>query len=131
MFIAVLLGPIVGFFLTAKATALYVDFDRIPADQIPNIQQDDPRWIGAWWLFFPLFSILLFTAALPMYLYPKVMKSDAVESCDDDAEDVEKEQDAENAAAAETLQMGTGRIFKDTSDGVIQSLKGVFMLNNL
>ncbi|XP_072039000.1 solute carrier organic anion transporter family member 2A1-like [Amphiura filiformis] len=81
LFIAALLGPIVGYFLTSKATSLYVDFDRISANQIPNIKQHDPRWIGAWWLFFPLFSILMFVAALPMFMYPKVMKPSSVESC--------------------------------------------------
>ena len=67
-----MLGPILGFYLTARATALYVDFDRMPADQIPKISQDDPRWIGAWWLGFPVFAIMLMVIALPMFLYPKV-----------------------------------------------------------
>ena len=72
LFIAMLLGPIMGFSLSATALAFYVDFDRIPADQIPKINQDDPRWIGAWWLAFPLFAIMMLIVALPMFFYPKV-----------------------------------------------------------
>ena len=53
------IGPSFGFLLSAMTTKLYVDFDRVPVDQIPDIEQFDPRWIGAWWLGFVISGPLL------------------------------------------------------------------------
>ena len=53
------IGPSFGFLLSAQTTKLYVDFDRVAADQIPDIEQFDPRWIGAWWLGFVIAGTLL------------------------------------------------------------------------
>ena len=39
------IGPSFGFLLSAQTTKLYVEFDRIPADEIPDIEQTDSQWI--------------------------------------------------------------------------------------
>ena len=40
------MGGITGYVQTFLFDSLYVDFDRVEAGDIPNIPQDDPRWIG-------------------------------------------------------------------------------------
>ena len=53
------IGPSFGFLLSAQTTKLYVDFDRLPAEKIPDIAQNDPRWIGAWWLGFAMCGVFM------------------------------------------------------------------------
>ncbi len=60
--------------MTASATSFYVDFDRIPSSDIPDIPQDDPRWIGAWWLGFLAPGVVLIILAFPMFFFPRKMK---------------------------------------------------------
>ncbi len=67
------MGPICALLLGSKATSLYVDFDRVDPDLIPDIPQHDPRWLGAWWLGFLVGGCLLAIAAIPMLFYPKRM----------------------------------------------------------
>ncbi|XP_072037993.1 solute carrier organic anion transporter family member 2A1-like [Amphiura filiformis] len=117
MFIAITIGPIGGFFLTSTATALYVDFDRVPAHLIPNLHQNDPRWIGAWWLGFPFFSVLLIIAAVPMFFYPKVMRRKVSDDKDEEKKDDQDEDDMK------TLPMTKGSIIRDASGGIIHIIK--------
>ena len=71
MFMIMGLGPAIGFFLSSQATSLYIDFDRVAAENIPDIPPYDPRWVGAWWLGFIVLGILLLILAFPFFLYPK------------------------------------------------------------
>ena len=66
-------GPPVGLLMGAWATSFYVDFDRIPAEDIPAIPQDDPRWIGAWWIGCVVCFVLLLVFGFPAYFYPRSM----------------------------------------------------------
>ena len=109
-----------GFFLTSTATSLYVDFDRLPADQIPDIHQYDPRWIGAWWLGFPLFAILIVIVAIPMFFYPKVMRQKVTESCvEEDAENTDEHQDMASIPPK-------GDLMRMASGGVLKTIKGLY-----
>ncbi|XP_072035486.1 solute carrier organic anion transporter family member 5A1-like [Amphiura filiformis] len=67
------LGAPAGFMLSAQTTSFFVDFDRIPAETIPDIPQFDPRWIGAWWLGLIACAFLWILVSLPMCFYPKQM----------------------------------------------------------
>lgn len=40
-----LFGPTIGFLMSSYALKLYVD-----PYLTPNINNEDPRWIGAWWI---------------------------------------------------------------------------------
>ena len=53
------IGPALGFMTSSFTTKLYVDFDRVSAEEIPDIDQYDPRWVGAWWLGFLVVGILM------------------------------------------------------------------------
>ncbi|XP_072026899.1 solute carrier organic anion transporter family member 5A1-like [Amphiura filiformis] len=73
LFVAMALGATCGYIMSSQTTSLYVDFDRIPIHDIPDIPHYDPRWIGAWWLGFIVAGIVMIVCALPMFLFPKKM----------------------------------------------------------
>ncbi len=123
MFIAITIGPIGGFFITSATTSLYVDFNRIPADAIPDLHQYDPRWIGAWWLAFPIFSVLLIIVALPMFFYPKEMIRVPTDDEKGDQKPVKDEQEDDDDMNA--LAPTKGSIFSDTSGGIVHMIKGI------
>ncbi|KAK7867916.1 hypothetical protein R5R35_005269 [Gryllus longicercus] len=61
-----MLGPTIGFSLASYALSQYVDLDVTPL-----IDQDDPRWIGAWWIGYgPSVALGLVLAAF-MMLFPR------------------------------------------------------------
>ena len=69
------IGAPFGILFSAWATSFYVDFNRIPANKIPdNIPQEDPRWIGAWWLGLVVCFVCLVAVGIPMGLYPRSMR---------------------------------------------------------
>lgn len=67
------IGPPLGLLMGAWASAFYVDYNRIPSDEIPDIPLEDPRWIGAWWLGLVVCFVGLVTVGIPMYFYPRSM----------------------------------------------------------
>ncbi|XP_041469910.1 solute carrier organic anion transporter family member 2A1-like [Lytechinus variegatus] len=88
LFMAFSFGPSCGFLFAAFTTRLYVDFDRVPSDQIPGISQNDPRWIGAWWLGFVILSIILVILSIPIFFYPRTLPS-AVKKWKEERKDAE------------------------------------------
>ncbi|XP_061658420.1 solute carrier organic anion transporter family member 2B1 isoform X2 [Syngnathoides biaculeatus] len=64
------IGPAFGFLSGAFLLRLYVDFDKISADEV-ELDRKDLRWVGAWWLGFLVASCLLFMAALPYFFFPR------------------------------------------------------------
>lgn len=53
-----MLAPLVGFSLAAVCLKLYVD-----PTLHPTIKDDDPRWVGAWWVgWFVLAAVLILGA---------------------------------------------------------------------
>ncbi|XP_048257217.1 solute carrier organic anion transporter family member 2B1-like [Haliotis rufescens] len=51
-------------------------FSRIPVDLKDTLlTQTDPRWIGAWWLGFLVFGSIAVVLALPLFFYPRRMKT--------------------------------------------------------
>ena len=42
----------------------------------------DPRFIGAWWIGFLVIGGLLFLVSLPMFLFPKQLKTASVKAVD-------------------------------------------------
>ncbi|XP_068187667.1 solute carrier organic anion transporter family member 2B1 [Antennarius striatus] len=79
-------GPAFGFITGSLMLRFYVDFDKIPKDQI-KLNPRDLRWVGAWWLGFLVAACLLFLTALPYFFFPRNM------SKEDDADDAESTQD--------------------------------------
>ncbi|XP_077596862.1 solute carrier organic anion transporter family member 2B1 isoform X2 [Stigmatopora nigra] len=66
------IGPALGFLSGAFMLRLYVDLDKMSADEL-ELESGDLRWVGAWWLGFLVASCLLFLAALPYFFFPRNM----------------------------------------------------------
>ncbi|XP_071480109.1 solute carrier organic anion transporter family member 5A1-like, partial [Diadema antillarum] len=127
LFTAFTIGPSMGFLLGSLTTSKYVDFDRVTPDQIPDISQSDPRWIGAWWLGFIITGVILAVLSLPIFFYPKILPS-ALEKWRQERE-VEKEdrsdetlvKESENALPLrESLQIDSN----DNGKGLWTVIKG-------
>jgi len=61
-----ILGPSFGFLLGALCTSLYADLSNEA-----NINTNNPRWVGAWWLGLVGISVTLLLASVPMFAFPK------------------------------------------------------------
>ncbi|XP_072046314.1 solute carrier organic anion transporter family member 2A1-like [Amphiura filiformis] len=72
-------GAVIGFLVSSFTNSLYVDFDRLKPEDIPNIPQNDTRWVGAWWLGFVINGILLLVFTIPMFFFPRIMKTNEKE----------------------------------------------------
>ncbi|XP_068600333.1 solute carrier organic anion transporter family member 2B1 [Brachionichthys hirsutus] len=81
-------GPAFSFITGSLMLRFYVDFDKMPKDQI-KLNSRDLRWVGAWWLGFLVASCLLFITALPYFFFPRNM------SKEDDTDDAESTPDCQ------------------------------------
>ncbi|VVC45455.1 Organic anion transporter polypeptide OATP,Kazal domain,Major facilitator superfamily domain [Cinara cedri] len=61
-----ILGPSFGFLLGSFCTRLYADLSTEP-----NMDTNNPRWVGAWWLGLVGISVTLLLASMPMFAFPK------------------------------------------------------------
>ncbi len=61
-----LLGPTLGFLLGSFCLTTYV----YPHED-PGFSEGDPRWIGAWWLGYPIIGSLILVFAGPLACFPQ------------------------------------------------------------
>ncbi|XP_033645503.1 solute carrier organic anion transporter family member 2A1-like isoform X1 [Asterias rubens] len=73
LFIAVSIGPLLGFLFGSTFLNIFVDFDRVPANERPTFEQNDPRFIGAWWLGFVCLGGAVMLLSIPFFFFPKHM----------------------------------------------------------
>lgn len=64
-----ILGPAVAFMLGGIFSRIYVTLEDV------DLTPQDSHWIGAWWLGFIFFGLLSITASIPLFFFPKRMKS--------------------------------------------------------
>ncbi|XP_067138889.1 solute carrier organic anion transporter family member 74D-like [Centruroides vittatus] len=59
-------GPALGFLISSFSLRYYEDpfFD-------PGFTEDDPRWVGAWWMGFLILSALIVIFSIPMFFFPR------------------------------------------------------------
>ncbi|XP_065222982.1 solute carrier organic anion transporter family member 74D-like [Planococcus citri] len=75
-----LLGPTIGFFLSSYFLKIYL----VPT-LTPTITNEDPRWIGAWWIGWYPIGILGLICAFAMALFPKMLPRAALRKVNDDS----------------------------------------------
>ncbi|XP_063996561.1 solute carrier organic anion transporter family member 4C1 [Pogoniulus pusillus] len=63
-----LLGPAVGYVLGGQILNIYIDI-QIPESAM--MHQDDPRWLGAWWIPFLACFFLIWLLIIPFSCFPK------------------------------------------------------------
>ncbi|ELU15238.1 hypothetical protein CAPTEDRAFT_212824 [Capitella teleta] len=61
-------APVLGFLLGAWASNIYVDLSD------PNLDSQDPRWVGAWWIGYVISALCSFLPVIPLALFPQRMK---------------------------------------------------------
>lgn len=65
-------GPALGFVGGGFLLRLFVDFNRVDKDKI-TLQNDDTRWVGAWWMGYLICGGIIFLCTLPLTGYPADM----------------------------------------------------------
>ncbi|KAF4015382.1 hypothetical protein G4228_006834 [Cervus hanglu yarkandensis] len=63
-----ILGPAVGYVLGGQLLTLYIDIDL---KHSIDITEDDPRWLGAWWIGFLISWLLAWSLIIPFSCFPK------------------------------------------------------------
>ncbi|XP_074063007.1 solute carrier organic anion transporter family member 4C1-like [Macrotis lagotis] len=62
------LGPAIGYVLGGQLLKIYIDADM---GKRTFINEDDPRWLGAWWIGFILSWFLAWSLIVPFSCFPK------------------------------------------------------------
>ncbi|XP_023977638.1 solute carrier organic anion transporter family member 4C1 [Physeter macrocephalus] len=62
------LGPAVGYVLGGQLLTMYIDVDL---GQSIDITEDDPRWLGAWWIGFLMSWLFAWSLIIPFSCFPK------------------------------------------------------------
>ncbi|KAG6940386.1 solute carrier organic anion transporter family member 4C1 [Chelydra serpentina] len=63
-----LLGPALGYVLGGQLLNIYID---VPLQTSTEIDPDDPRWLGAWWIAFLLCCFATWLLIVPFSCFPK------------------------------------------------------------
>uniref|UniRef100_A0A8C8BD65 Solute carrier organic anion transporter family member n=1 Tax=Otus sunia TaxID=257818 RepID=A0A8C8BD65_9STRI len=63
-----LLGPAIGYILGGQLLNIYIDI-QIP--ESTKMDQDDPRWLGAWWIAFLACFFAIWLLIIPFSCFPK------------------------------------------------------------
>lgn len=63
-----LLAPAIGYTMASYFLKFYV-----APDLHPKITDEDPRWIGAWWLGYFVFGVVMMIAAPIICTFPKIL----------------------------------------------------------
>lgn len=116
------IGPAFGFITGSLMLRFYVDFDKLSKDQI-ELNHEDLRWVGAWWLGFLVASCLLFLAALPYLFFPRNMPKE------DDAADVESRPDTKQQQTNQPQEDSLLQFLKSFPRTALRTLRSpVFLL---
>lgn len=68
-----LLGPAAGYALASYCLKIYISPELTPV-----ITNKDPRWLGAWWMGWIIFAMLLFISSFMTMMFPKELPRSAV-----------------------------------------------------
>ncbi|XP_053423415.1 solute carrier organic anion transporter family member 4C1 [Nycticebus coucang] len=63
-----ILGPAIGYVLGGQLLTMYID---VAMGHSPDVTEDDPRWLGAWWIGFLLAWIFAWSLIIPFSCFPK------------------------------------------------------------
>ncbi|KAM9507561.1 solute carrier organic anion transporter family member 4C1 isoform 2-T2 [Guaruba guarouba] len=69
-----LLGPAVGYVLGGQLLNIYIDIE-IP--ESTEMDPDDPRWLGAWWMGFLVCFVAIWPLIIPFSCFPKYLPGTA------------------------------------------------------
>nr|CAB3266353.1 solute carrier organic anion transporter family member 2A1-like [Phallusia mammillata] len=104
------IGPGIGYVIGSWTSNIYVDFDRVPAENVTITSEDKTVWIGAWWLGYLVIGTWVALAALPLLLFPKRLPKEVDSDCDPDCDDSDSVEmrPLENGGSIESKEHGKG-----------------------
>ncbi|KAJ7320490.1 hypothetical protein JRQ81_020001 [Phrynocephalus forsythii] len=70
LFATTTVGPALAFLVGSVMLRFYVDIDKFSPSEI-HINQNDPRWVGAWWLGFIFSASIVAISAIPYFFFPR------------------------------------------------------------
>ncbi|XP_016116533.1 solute carrier organic anion transporter family member 2B1-like [Sinocyclocheilus grahami] len=77
LFAITVIGPAFGYMMSSALLRFYVDVDKMSSDDL-DLKNDDPRWVGAWWLGFLIAATLLLLTSLPYLFFPRKMSREEI-----------------------------------------------------
>ncbi|TRY69950.1 hypothetical protein TCAL_04473 [Tigriopus californicus] len=80
-----LLGPTLGFLLASFCLKTFVN----PGVD-PGYDETDPRWVGAWWLGYPIIGALILVFAFPLAFFPQRLPKEGTDADRKEKEDLMK-----------------------------------------
>ncbi|XP_074992699.1 solute carrier organic anion transporter family member 4C1 [Calonectris borealis] len=115
-----LLGPAIGYVLGGQLLNIYIDI-QIP--ESTKMDQDDPRWLGAWWIAFLACFFAIWLLIIPFSCFPKHLPGTAKIQ----AEKVSETHNDGSEALVETKNIG--RSFKDFPMALLILLKNPVLMS--
>lgn len=109
------LGPAFGYTLGGQMLDIYIDFDHVSNVEL---ESDDSRWLGAWWIGFIACWILSWCMIIPLTCFPKHLPG---------TEKVQREKVSEAHSNVDSLILTSGHFGKGFKDFITVLRK---MLNN-
>ncbi|XP_053910994.1 solute carrier organic anion transporter family member 4C1-like isoform X3 [Cuculus canorus] len=115
-----LLGPAIGFVLGGQLLNIYIDI-QIP--ESTKLDQDDPRWLGAWWIPFLACSFAIWLLIIPFSCFPKHLPG----TTKIQAEKISETHNDGSAALVENQNIG--KSFKDFPVALLILLKNPVLMS--
>ncbi|KAK2827944.1 hypothetical protein Q5P01_018978 [Channa striata] len=115
------IGPAFGFLSGAAMLRFYVDFDKLPKEEI-KLDSQDLRWVGAWWLGFLVAACLLFLTALPYLFFPRQLPKEG------GADDVESSPDSKQQQTRSLQELSLRQFLKSFPRIALRTLRSPIYL---
>lgn len=96
-------GRIAGFLIGGVTVRKWVDFYRDDPDNY-GVGQEDPQWVGAWWLGLIIACVSYILAGLPMTGFPRSLPKKYDEAHDDFMGHSKRERSNESGSVEETMK---------------------------
>ncbi|XP_006913310.1 solute carrier organic anion transporter family member 4C1 [Pteropus alecto] len=98
------LGPAIGYVLGGQLLTMYID---VGLGQSTGITEDDPRWLGAWWIGFLLAWLFAWSLIIPFSCFPKHLPGTA------EIQDGKISQTHQSNGSLQYIDANFGKSFKD------------------
>ncbi|XP_036165930.1 solute carrier organic anion transporter family member 4C1 isoform X2 [Myotis myotis] len=114
-----ILGPAVGYVLGGQLLTVYID---VGLEQSTDITENDPRWLGAWWIGFLIACFCAWCLIIPFSCFPKHLPGTA------NIQDGKTSQTHQSNSSLDHIDEDFGKSFKDFPAALKNSLRNtVFM----
>ncbi|XP_055484376.1 solute carrier organic anion transporter family member 4C1 [Psammomys obesus] len=99
------LGPAIGYVLGGQLLKMYID---IAIGKSSDVTEDDPRWLGAWWIGFLLVWLFAWSLIIPFSCFPKYLPGTAKIQADKTSQTHQN-----NSTSSQHIDENFGKSIKD------------------